>query len=175
MVENLVLVKPSIEYLDEICSYRNEVMQNGGQFNGDSGLRKFDNIEAWIRCCKLMENKETVPNSNWVENEQFMMVRKNEKYILGMINFRHYLNDYLAQFGGHIGYGVRPFERRKGYATQMLKLCLKECEKRKLEKVLITCAVENEASRKTIIACGGDFDKTENENGEILERYFIYL
>ncbi len=57
----------------------------------------------------------------------------------------------------------------------MLKLCLKECEKRKLEKVLITCAVENEASRKTIIACGGVFDKTVNENGEILERYFIYL
>lgn len=174
-MENLVLVKPSMDYLYEIFNYRKEVIENGGRFNGDSGLKKFDDIEAWIRHCRLMENKETVPNPDWVEAEQFMLVRENEKYILGMINFRHYLNDYLAQFAGHIGYGVRPFERRKGYATQMLKLCIEECRKRKLEKVLITCHVENEASRKTIMACGGVFDKTTNDNGVILERYFIYL
>lgn len=166
-MENLVLVKPSMDYLDEIFNYRKEVIENGGRFNGDSGLKKFDDIEAWIRHCRLMENKETVPNPDWVE--------ANEKYILGMINFRHYLNDYLAQFAGHIGYGVRPFERRKGYATQMLKLCKEECRKRKLEKVLITCHVENEASRKTIMACGGVFDKTTNDNRVNLERYFIYL
>lgn len=174
-MENLVLVKPSTDYLDEIYSYREEVLKNGSQFNGDCGLKKFDNIEAWINHCRLMERRETVPNSELVEAEQFMLVRENEKYILGMINFRHYLNDYLSQFGGHIGYGVRPFERRKGYATQMLKLCLEECRKRKLEKVLITCDVDNEASRRTILACGGVFDKTVNDNGEALERYFIYL
>ncbi len=174
-MENLVLVKPAIDYLNEIRSYRDETANNGGQFNGDSGLENCNDIEEWIRQCRLLENKETIPIPNWVEAEQFMLVRENEKYILGMINFRHNLNDYLAQFGGHIGYSVRPFERRKGYAKQMLKLCLEECRKQRLEKVLITCSVENVASRKTILACGGVFDKNVNDNGEILERYFIFL
>ena len=174
-MEKLMIVKPSVEYLDAIRSYRNEVMKDGSQFNGDSGLKEFEDIEAWIRQCRLMEIKETIPNPAWVEAEQFMLVCENEKYILGMINFRHYLNDYLAEYAGHIGYGIRPFERRKGYATKMLKLCLDECRKRKLDKVLLTCNVENEASRKTIIACGGLFDRNANDHGKALERYFIYL
>ncbi|MEG2634119.1 MAG: hypothetical protein RSA97_05950, partial [Oscillospiraceae bacterium] len=63
--------------------------------------------------CRLMENKDTVPNPAWVEAEQFMLIQKGTKQILGMINFRHYLNDYLAEYAGHIGYGVCPTERKK--------------------------------------------------------------
>lgn len=150
-------------------------MKNGGHFNGDSGLEKFEDIKAWIKQCRLKENKETVPDPDCVESEQFLLVRESEKYILGMINFRHYLNDYFAECGGHIGYGIRPCERRKGYAAKMLSLCLEECRKRKLNKVLITCNAKNEASRRTIISCGGVFDRNANDNGEIIQRYFIYL
>lgn len=172
-MNNLILIKPSDEYIEEIRAYRQEFFDEGGHFHGDSGLRKFDDISAWIENCRLMEHKETVPNPLWVEAEQFMLV--NNDRILGMINFRHYLNDYLAEYGGHIGYGVRPSERRKGYAKAMLTLCLEKCRERGLHRVLITCDRENEASRRTILACGGVFDRTATENEEILERYWFAL
>ncbi|MEN6315340.1 MAG: GNAT family N-acetyltransferase [Clostridiaceae bacterium] len=174
-MRNLILVKPSIEYIDEICSYRQEFFDDDGHFNGDSGLRKFEDISAWIEQCRLMEHKETIPKTDWVEADQYMLVCEGEHRILGMINFHHYLNDYLAEYGGHIGFGVRPSERKKGYAKAMLALCLERCRETGLDKVLITCDERNEGSRRTILSCGGVFERTANEGGKKLERYWIIL
>lgn len=171
------LVKPSQEHLEDIRLYRQEFFENGGNFNGDSGLRKFEDISAWLLQCRLMENKETLPNPDWVEAEQFILVQEGTTRVLGMINFRHYLNEYLAQYGGHIGYGIRPSERRKGYAKGMLLLCLEHCCKRGLEKVMLSCYADNEASRRTILACGGKYEETvwESTGEKWLEKYWITL
>ena len=123
-----------------------------------------------------MENKETAPNPKWVEADQFMLMHTGNPRILGMINFRHYLKEgYLAEHGGHIGFGVRPSERRKGYAKAMLTLCLEECRARKLDKVLLTCDITNEGSCKTIKACGGKFERLAITGSEVDERYWIAL
>lgn len=174
-MQTLTLIRPTEEYADEIRSYRQECLSIDGHSHGDSGLSKFQDPRPWIAQCRLLEHKETLPNPGWVEADQFMLVREGEHRILGMINFRHELNGYLAECGGHIGYGVRPSERRKGYAKAMLLLCLDRCREFGLDRVLITCSAANEASRRTILSCGGVFDRAvfDAEDQEDLERYWV--
>ena len=174
-MSNLVLIKPNEDYLDEIRNYRQEFFDYGGISAGNSGLLNAKNIETWIEHCRLMENKETVPNPDWVEAEQYMLVYKDKNRVLGMINFRHYLNEFLIQAGGHIGYEIRPSERGKGYAKAMLSLCIKKCREYDLDKVLVTCDDYNEASKRTILACGGVFDGITKEGNKSVERYWITL
>jgi len=174
-ISKLKLVKPHNKYLEEIWSYRQEFIDNDSKLNGVSGLSEFEDISMWIEQCCLMENKETLPVPEWVEADQFMLVQEDNRYILGMINFRHYLNEYLSEYGGHIGYSVRPSERRKGYAKAMLELCLEKCREYGLEKVLITCDKDNEPSRRTILACGGVFERDIIDADNELERYWIIL
>jgi predicted acetyltransferase len=108
---------------------------------------------------------------------QFIFVREDDEKIVGMLQIRHFLNDYLEKYGGHIGYSVAPSERRKGYASGMLKCALPECRKLGMEKVLITCIDNNIGSRKTILANGGVYDSTVFEPDEkvFLEKYWIDL
>lgn len=176
-MEGLRLIKPCIEYADEIRAYRKECLDVDGHSHGDSGLSKYEDPLAWIRQCDLMERQETLPNSSWVVASQFMLVYDGERRILGMINFRHLLNDYLAEYGGHIGYGTRPSERRKGYAKAILLLCLEKCRELGLDRVLITCLTSKEASRRTILSCGGKFDRTTHnaEENADMKRYWITL
>jgi len=175
-VKKLVLIRPSEKYIDEILAYRQEMMDAARRhFAGDSGLRKFEDIAAWIEQCRLLQHKETVPNPDWVEADQYMLMHEGDGRILGMINFRHYLNEYLAEYAGHIGYAIRPSERRKGYGKSMLLLCLERCREFGLDKVLIACEEWNEASRRTILTCGGVFDRTTMEGDKKLERYWITL
>ena len=94
-----------------------------------------------------------------------------------MLQLRRELNEYLRLYGGHIGYSVRPSERRRGYAKAMLAMALPYARALGLRRVMISCFAHNEASRRTILANGGVFDGAvmEPEHGELLERYWITL
>ena len=114
--------------------------------------------------------EEIVPDS------VFFLLDVERNILLGAVNIRHYLNDYLLQFGGHIGDGIRPSERRKGYATVMIRLSLIECKKLGIHKVLMVCNKSNIGSAKSIIKNGGILENEfTDEDGEINQRYWIDL
>ena len=98
--------------------------------------------EGWVPCTTLW----------YVEGDDY----------LGRIAVRHGLTDWLLQYGGHVGYDVRPTARRRGHATAMLRDALPVSRALGLESLLITCDVDNIASRKVIEACGGAL---EDERG----------
>ncbi len=174
--DSCILVKPDETMLAEIVSYHEAFLAAGGSMDGTGPLRRMEDPLEWLAFNKLAEQRETKPE-NWVPSEQFVFLRERDHKIVGMTQFRHEFNDFLREFGGNIGYSVRPDERRKGYAKRMLTECLKVCRAFGLDRVLITCLVENEASRRTILSCGGVYDKTvycERDNVN-LERYWIAL
>ncbi len=89
------------------------------------------------------------------------MIRKEDNRIVGTINVRWNLNDEMKKFGGNIGYGVRPSERRKGYNKINLYLGLIEAKKLGLDKVMLDCSVNNLGSDRTIKALGGVLERCE--------------
>lgn len=116
------------------------------------------------------------PTDGLVPDSVFFLLDIERNILLGAVNIRHYLNDYLLKYGGHIGDGIRPSERRKGYATEMIRLSLMECKKMGIDKVLLTCDKSNIASAKSIIKNGGILEnEIADDNGMILQRYWIQL
>ena len=111
-----------------------------------------------------------------VPDSTYFLLDVDRNRLLGAINIRHYLNDYLLKFGGHIGDGIRPSERGKGYATEMVRLALIECKKLGIDKVLMVCDKSNIASAKTIIKNGGVLEnEIIDENNKVNQRYWITL
>lgn len=119
-----------------------------------------------------LELKE--PKDGKVPDSVFFLLDEERKILLGAVNIRHYLNDYLLKYAGHIGDGIRPSERNKGYATEMIRLALVECKKQGIDKVLMVCDKDNIASAKTIIKNGGILENEFiNDDGKIEQRYWI--
>lgn len=96
--------------------------------------------------------------------------------IIGAINIRYTLNEYLLNFGGHIGYGIRPSKRGYGYAKAMLQMIYPFLKESGLDQVLITCTSDNIASVKTIEGCGGKFEnEVIDESNLVFRRYWLSI
>lgn len=153
------LIRPAMEYDLQIQAFRKEYMAYGGSMDGSSGLRKFENTRDWL---DQLNPRETL----------YLYLREEDNKVVGIIKIRHQPEEYA----GHIGYCVLPGERRKGYAGQMLALVLPECRKLGIHDVLVYCLAGNEASRRTILRCGGVYEATVSEprSGKQLEQYRIH-
>ena len=173
-MDKIILVKPDLSYADEIIKYKEESLKESPIINGSAGLDRFSSIEIWFEELKKRSNEDTVPEG-LVPSSTYLGVREKDNYIVGMIDIRHYLNEYLTQAGGHIGYGVRKTERNKGYAKQMLKLALEKCKELKIKKVLITCDEDNIASEKVILSANAKLEDIRNVDGENKKRFWIDL
>jgi predicted acetyltransferase len=121
-----------------------------------------------------LEIKQEIDNH--VPDSTFFCLDLDRQIFVGAVNIRHYLNESLLLSGGHIGAGIRPSERRKGYATAMISLALEECKKLGIKNVLITCDKSNIGSAKSIMNNGGVLESIIiNPKGIEVERYWINL
>lgn len=170
----MLLIEPKKEYAQQIRDFRQEFLDVGDSMDGTGALRRYESPEEWIEWSDSCKHPDSVPDG-LVPATQYIYVRDEGEKIVGMIQIRHYFNDFLEKYGGHIGYCVAPGERQKGYATQMLKETLPKCRELGLTRVLITCDKDNEASRRTILNNGGVYDGTvfEPDEAVYLERYWI--
>ena len=173
-MEKIILIKPDLSYADEIIKYKEEALFEKAIINSSINLEKFSSVEGWLDELKMKNSEDTVPEG-LVPSTTYLAIREIDNYIVGMVDIRHYLNEFLTQVGGNIGYDVRKSERNKGYAKQMLKLALEKCKELKIKKVLITCDEDNIASEKVILSANAKFEDIRCIDGENKKRFWIDL
>ncbi len=108
----LYLVKPSMEYKEQIMDFQQEFISNHEIAYGTQHLYDYTSLEEWLEQIRLNEKTETV-ESGRPPSYEFMAIRKEDEKIVGMINIRYNLTDDMLMYLGHIGYCVRKSERRK--------------------------------------------------------------
>ena len=168
----LKLVKLEEKYKEQLFEMMDE-WSNSGEKIIPYAIRKADyhNFDLYR---ESIEVKEETKNS--VPDFTYFALDIERNIFVGAVNIRHYLNNQLLKNGGHIGDGVRPSERRKGYATEMIRLALEECKKIGIDRVLMVCYKDNIGSRKSIINNGGVLEnELPAEDGKIDQRYWISL
>ena len=168
-MERFYLEEPSLERKDEIIEYLDEFVKYNSNINGTGLLDKiYDGytFEEALERCLNMKNEEYAKSINRVPGKTFLLIRKNDNKIVGTINIRWNLSEKMLEFGGHIGYGIRPTERRKGYNKIQLYLVLLEAQKLNLDKVMLDCSVDNLGSDKTIKALGGILERCELDESD---------
>lgn len=168
---NLKLVKASNEYRTQITEMLDEWYATGEKIIPYT-IRRLDYHDFEYYCINL-EVKDT--SGGLVPDSTFFCLDEERDIMVGAVNIRHYLNDALLQSGGHIGDGVRPSERRKGIATQMIGLALQECKKLGIERVLMVCNKDNVGSAKSIVNNGGVLENEVVVDGCVEQRYWITL
>ncbi len=178
-MEHIELREVQKKYAEEIWKFRQEILEcdaaDEDQFAGCLSLDESNTAEEWINICELRKDKETCEKAgNTVPSHTYLAVRKSDDKVVGVIDLRHHINHpILGTWGGHCGYSVRPSERGKGYAKEMLRLNIQNAKAMGIDKLLVTCNVVNEASERIIKANGGVFEKIIDVDGSKIKRYWI--
>lgn len=175
-MEELILTRPMEIYTRQLAEYRREFLAANDSMDGCGPLRHMENMQEYIQLCHEREDPSKVP-AHLVPATQFLLVRQKDARLVGMIQVRRRFNEYMERYAGHIGYSVRPSERRKGYAKNMLHMALPFCRKIGLDRIMIACPSGNIGSEKTILANGGIYESTvhEPEKDVDLKRFWITL
>ncbi|MFD0524752.1 GNAT family N-acetyltransferase [Paractinoplanes durhamensis] len=167
------LIKPTARLHRAWLESRDEWVR--GTHQAGAGLRPADEPDspagfaAWVARLHAEEDESITPTPGWVHCSYWWMVEGDR--ILGAISLRHELNDMLLDHGGHIGYGVRPSERRRGLASWALTETLVPARELGLDRVLVCCSDDNVGSARTIEKAGGVLEDIRADH----RRYWIAI
>ena len=165
------LKRPIKENEAEALEFKQEFIDNREQtINGSELLDQMDSYDEWLKSVSDNTSQETV-NPSWVVTDTYFAFDENER-LVGIIDLRHNLNDFLKDFGNS-GYSVRPSERRKGYATEMLRLVIERAAEIGLGRLQLSVERTNEPSVKTILKNGGKYERSFTFEGEDADVYMI--
>jgi predicted acetyltransferase len=169
----LKLIRPSAAYKKQIVEMLDE-WSAAGEKIVPWPIRRTD-YRSFENYIKDFDREHSEPTVAGVIATTYFALLESENKIVGAVSIRHNLNDALFNSGGHIGDGVRPTERRKGYATEMISLALEKCRDMGMDKVLMTCEKSNTGSVKSIMNNGGILENEHEVNGVVEQRYWIAL
>ncbi|MDW0117697.1 GNAT family N-acetyltransferase [Sporosarcina thermotolerans] len=162
------LERPSMKWKSEHIAYMKDWDEE--KIN-PSSFRLIEDLSYEDYLIELKEKE--AGQDNRVPNSNYFLVDGNDR-IIGTVTIRHSLNDYLRKVDGHIGAGIRPSERRKGYATFLLSEALKITDQLGINSVLVTCNEDNIGSAAVIIKNGGVEDESFTEpHGNVVRRFWI--
>jgi predicted acetyltransferase len=169
-LQNFALIELTADLKEEFLAMAQEYKSAGEDRYQDA----IDDFETYLAQLKKFAKDVDLPK-HFVPSTAYFLLANGK--LIGSGNLRHRLNDGLKVFGGHIGYNVRPAERRKGYGLLILRLTLEKARNIGLEKVFLTCDTDNIASAKIIEKHGG---KLENQMiyepiRKMISQYWIEL
>ncbi len=171
----LKLVKPNEQYKDAIIDMLDEwatYNQTNPLANGSPAAIFNDDWHEFERYCAAIDK---INDAGYVPQSTYFCYDDSTQRMVGAVSIRHYLNDYLLHFGGHVGDGIRPSERNKGYGKAMIALALDKCKEMGLVRVLFVCDKVNVASAKIIVANGGELENEKMHDDRIVQRYWITI
>lgn len=162
------LIRPTVALREAFLQALTESDRHDGA--GIETLQGPEDFEAWI---ELLNAEEHTPQQPGHVTCSYWWITDGADY-LGAIALRHELNEYLYNFGGHVGYSVRPAYRRRGIASEALRQVVTRAHERGMERLLLTCDSDNIGSQRTIVANGGVLEDTrQRADGAVTLRYWI--
>lgn len=167
------LIRPADADRDAALAFKREFLDRGELIQGSCLWLEYEDYEAWVRW--LADSEAHRAPEGRIGSTTLFTRRVSDGCIVGIVDIRHDLSPYLLERGGHIGYSVRPSQRRKGIATAQLALALDECRKLGIQRALITCDKVNLGSARTIQKNGGVLENEVDDGMEVVQRYWITL
>lgn len=171
-IENpIAFILPTEANRNDVLSFYDEVEKSGGTCIGFGNWKDYD---LWL---KGMQNRHTgkdLPEGYVREN--FYLCYEG-KTLVGVFSLKFELTEFLLNFGGHVGYAVRPSARNRGIATQIMKQGKELAAKAGFERILCVCDEDNAASEKVILKNGGIFENKifDPEEQVFVKRYWINI
>lgn len=165
--------KPSVQYRDAYMAFYQDWVRSGESIVPWVVERDPSDFEAYVEFLYSMDSEEKAKDGEWVPHSTYWLLDEKDD-VVGAFNLRHRLNEKLLESGGHIGYGIRPSARRKGYASFQLGKAIGIAREQGIDRLFLVCDSDNEASERTIRRHGGILEnEITTSEGLRVKRFWI--